>query len=229
MLWLLKISIFCSAIIWNWNSYPALRAGSPQQVSPSPNTPKSTPAAFSTLVMDRVALTLRSTRAPVQPTQNRVFALSPSANRLSSRPLVQSPLNLIDWTPAHGCPLDCIFLSISWALSGILLCDSTRFRREQMLFQVMNDLFGRKGLSTKLGGTINMAPTAHGTGIKVKQVLPGKVLNLRYAKGLLLFKRDGFKHHFRSQWFEEGIDEGGMNVQVLGAGIIDHDAEAHEE
>ncbi|GAH08042.1 unnamed protein product, partial [marine sediment metagenome] len=38
-----KISIFCSARIWNWNSYPTLRAGSPQQVSASPNTAKSTP------------------------------------------------------------------------------------------------------------------------------------------------------------------------------------------
>src|SRR3972149_11141692 len=142
MLWLLKISIFCSAMIWNWNSYPALRAGSPQQVPASPNTPKSTPPAFSTLVMERVALTLRSTRAPVQPTQNRGFALPPSANILSSRPFVQSPLNLIDWTPAHGCPVNCIFLSISWALSGILLCDSTRFRLRSMILRMCSILTG---------------------------------------------------------------------------------------
>ncbi len=84
-----------------------------------------------------------------------------------------------------------------------------------MLFQVPNYLSGREGFATELGGTINMAPTAHGTGIKVKQVLPGKVLNLRYAKGLRLFKRDGLKHHIRSQWFEEDIDGGNKNVQVL--------------
>ncbi|MBA7704196.1 hypothetical protein ES703_112997 [subsurface metagenome] len=142
MLWLLKVSIFCSAIIWNWNSYPALRAGSPQQVSASPNTAKSTPAAFSTLVMARVASTLRSIRAPVQPTQNRVLALSPSANILSSRPLVQSPLNLSDCTPAHGCPLDCIFPSISWALSGILLCVSTRFRLRSIILRMCSTLTG---------------------------------------------------------------------------------------
>ena len=53
----------------------------------------------------------------------------------------------------------------------------------------MNDLSGREGLATKLGGTIDMAPTAHGTGIKVKQVLPGKVLNLRCAKGLRLLQQ----------------------------------------
>ena len=89
----------------------------------------------------------------------------------------------------------------------------------------MNYLSGREGLAAELGGTIGMAPAAHSTGIKVKQVLPGKVLNLRYAKVLLLFKRDRLKHHFRSQWFEDGIEDGGKNVHVFGAGNIDHKAE----
>ncbi|MBA7704195.1 hypothetical protein ES703_112996 [subsurface metagenome] len=72
-----------------------------------------------------------------------------------------------------------------------------------------------------------MAPTAHGAGIKVEQVLPAKVLNLRCAKGLRFFKGDRLKHHFRSQWFEEDIEGGGKNVQVLGAGNIDHKADNH--
>ena len=55
------------------------RAGSPQQLSSSPSTVKFTPAVFRILTMALGTFMLRSSRAPVQPTQYRMSGSLDSA------------------------------------------------------------------------------------------------------------------------------------------------------
>ena len=65
----LSTSTFCAASIWNRNSLPRRRAGSPVQLSPVPSTAKFTPAMLSSSVKALVVFLALSSRAPAQPTQ----------------------------------------------------------------------------------------------------------------------------------------------------------------
>ena len=59
------------ASIWNRNSFPARRAGSPVQVSPVPSTANPTAAMCINSATARVVFFARSSNAPAHPTQNR--------------------------------------------------------------------------------------------------------------------------------------------------------------
>src|SRR5215470_16435468 len=72
--------MFCCASIWKRYSFPRRRAGSPVQVSSSPRMAKLTPAACKIFTRALVTWILRSTRAPVHPTQKRYSASGLSAN-----------------------------------------------------------------------------------------------------------------------------------------------------
>ena len=118
----LSVSTFCMPSIWNRNSLPSRRAGSPVHVSPAPSTANSTPAACSSSANARVTFFERSSSAPAQPTQNRysmsASSLVPGSARRtskarlcihSSRPLSARP---------HGLPLFSRLRSITPASDG---------------------------------------------------------------------------------------------------------------
>ena len=59
-----SVSTFCWASIWNTNSLPIRRAGSPVQVSAGPSTANFTPAVCSSAAMALVVFFARSSSAP---------------------------------------------------------------------------------------------------------------------------------------------------------------------
>ena len=63
------------ACIWNKNSFPALLAGSPVQLSSLPNTPNETSALFNNLTNDLVIFFALSSKEPAQPTQKEFQVL----------------------------------------------------------------------------------------------------------------------------------------------------------
>ena len=66
-----------TACIWNKNSFPALLAGSPVQLSSVPNTPNETSALFNNLTNDLVIFFALSSKEPAQPTQKRISGSIP--------------------------------------------------------------------------------------------------------------------------------------------------------
>ena len=119
---LLSTSTFCCACIWNRNSLPRRRAGSPVHVSLRPSTANSTPAVCSSSATARDTFFERSSSAPAQPTQNRYSTSSGSAAPGSTlrtskgRPSIQSS-RLAAFMP-QGLPLFSMLRSITPASLG---------------------------------------------------------------------------------------------------------------
>ena len=76
MLYPLSTVMLFIACIWNRNSLPALRAGSPLHASSVPRTANFVPTALRILTNARVTRFARSSKDPAQPTQNRISGAS---------------------------------------------------------------------------------------------------------------------------------------------------------
>lgn len=115
-------------------------------------------------------------------------------------------------------------------LPGFPLSQQQFSLRQQMLFEMVDGLFGTERFAGEVGGTVLGAAAAFGTGVEVQKLLPGKFLDPGNAIGLHRFV-------FQVQFAEltqgpeaaaEDIGNGAQEVQVLGKGDIDQKAQNYQ-
>ncbi len=125
-----SVSTFCSARVWNRNSLPIRRAGSPVQSSRGPRIANETPARASSSATDRLICLARSSNEPAQPTQYRTSGALPFTSG-TPRPAAQSAR--VDCGCPHGFELFSRLRSMAPASTGKRDSPMTRARRRSTI------------------------------------------------------------------------------------------------